>query len=105
MTALDGSPYSGAPDGLSQTVWTTRMGLRKPVVTGKLLTRALLGIRNQNRADLLCGVSVRFLDEVRVDPEGRRRIRMTQTAAHRPHRYAFRQQACRGEVPKVVKAN
>ena len=87
---LEGRACSGALGPTGKTVWIFQTGLRKPVVTSELLARALPGIRSQYQADFLCGVSIGLLNEVRVDTEGRRRIRVTQAAAHRPHRHAFR---------------
>ena len=81
------------------------MGFRRPVLRTELPAGPPFGTPSKYRADRVCGVSIRFLDEVRVDTKGRRRIRVTQTAAHRPHRYAFRQHAGRSEVPKIVKTD
>ena len=80
-------------------------GLRRPVLGTELLAGKSLRVWNQYRADFVCGISIGFLDEVRVDTKGRRRVRVTQTAAHRPHRYAFGQQTRRSEVPKIVETD
>lgn len=77
VSALNGRACSDGLGRTAKTVWTTQTGLRKPVLGTELLTRPLLSIRTQYRADFLCGVPIGFLDEVRVDTKGRRRIRVT----------------------------
>jgi hypothetical protein len=59
------------------------MGFRRPVLRTELPAGPPFGTPSKYRADRVCGVSIRFLDEVRVDTKSRRRIRVTQTAAHR----------------------
>jgi len=66
------------------------MGLRKPVLATELLAGAPFSISSEYRADFVCGIAIGLLNEVRVDAEGRRCIRVTKAAAHRPHWHAFR---------------
>lgn len=99
------------------------MSLRKQVAQDSLLALSLrliilrplaptfatgetaVGTWRQYRADLFCGVSIRLLDEMRVNAKRRRGVRVAQAPAHGANWHSFRQQAGRGEVAQIMETH
>ena len=77
------------------------------MLTAERLAGAPFSISSEYRADFVCGIAIGLLNEVHVDIKGRRRVRSTQAAAHRPHGHAFRSGTGRQcwEVPEIVQTN
>lgn len=109
MTSLDRSRVFRfgiqAHDGgwrVKSCVWTESASARHSRRRGD--AAATLSFSREKRAEFGGSLPVRFLDEMGVDTEGRRGVRVSEPTTNVPYGHTFSKQASGGKIAEVVQA-